>query len=269
MRRNICLLILALVLVFSLNAFAQEKFDLVREDMADGLTGVKEAAKDGRWKDALDGFGKARAIWNKEVKVLILGEYKKDERFRETYPGEDGLLTNVKSCFAEKLSGALGHGAALTFPDRPYLKWSFRYEDPQRESGLRNNPATFLDGCRALHKLFRSFAKLRPDLAEDRFSSFKDIRGEVQDILGLQAPKRGRIQAWQKAARNGNLFATGPETIPRYNEDVWHNERENLVRKKESSAALDLSIYRFYQAAAVYRIYILRMLLPKHGLLVT
>ena len=193
----------------------------------------------------------------------------KAKRFKEDYPDEDSLLSNVKSWFAEKLSGALGHGAAMTFPDRPYLKWSFKYEDPESDSGERDNPATFIEGCEALHKLFRNFGKARPDCAENKYSRFSDIKKEVEAILNLQAPKEKRIRAWQIAAKNGKLFATGPETIPKYNADLWHNERENLVRKKNSGVVTGLSIYWFYQAASVYRTYILRILLPSKGLVVT
>lgn len=193
----------------------------------------------------------------------------KEKKFRENYPCEEGLLTNIKSWFAEEFSGALGHGAAVTFPDRPYLKWSFTYEDPKSDSGERDNPVTFMEGCNALHTFFRDFAKARPDYAENDFSKFADIEKEIETILNVQAPKEKRIQAWRAAAKNGNLFASGIEIIPKYNEDFWHNERENLARKKDSSIATGLSIYRFYQAAAVYRTYILRILLPSKGLVVT
>ncbi|MCD6399368.1 hypothetical protein J7L85_01095 [candidate division WOR-3 bacterium] len=201
-----------------------------------------------------------------KMKKYILDKAKE---FKVNYPDEGGLLTNVKSWFAEKLSGALGHGAAVTFPDRPYLKWSFMYEDPESDSGERDNPASFIEGCEALYKLFRNFAKARPDCAENDFSKFSDIRKEVKDILCRQEPKKKRIQAWQNAAKNGNLFATGTEAIPLYNADLWHNERENLVRKKDSGNVTRLSVYRFYQAAAIYRTYILRILLPSKGLVVT
>jgi hypothetical protein len=193
----------------------------------------------------------------------------KAERFKENYPDEEGLLSNIKSWFAEKLSGALGHGAAMTFPDRPYLKWSFEYEDPFSDSGERDNPATFMEGCEALHTFFRNFAKAQPDFSENSFSRFSDIRREIETILSLQAPKSQRIQAWRNAAKKGSLFATGPENIPKYEEDFWHNERENLVRRRDSGVVTKLSIYRFYQAATVYRTYILRILLPSKGLVVT
>lgn len=193
----------------------------------------------------------------------------KAKKFKANYPDEGGFLTNIKSWFAETLSGALGHGAAVTFPDRPYLRWAFMYEDPASASGERDNPATFTEGCEALYKLFRNFAKARPDCAENDFSRFSDIKKEVKDILSRPEPKNKRIQAWQSAAKNGNLFAAGPETIPRYNADLWHNERENLVRKKDSGAVTGLSVFRFYQAAAIYRTYVLRILLPSKGLVVT
>jgi hypothetical protein len=193
----------------------------------------------------------------------------KERKFRENYPGEEGILTNIKSWFAEEFSGALGHGAAVTFSDRPYLKWSFEYEDPKSDSGERDNPLTFLEGCRALHTFFRDFAKVRSDYAENDFSKFSDIEKKIENILNVQAPKKKRIQAWQTSAKNGDLFATGPETIPKYNENIWHNERENLFRKGDSGVATGLSIYRFYRAAAVYRTYILRILLPSKGLVVT
>lgn len=192
----------------------------------------------------------------------------KAEKFRENYPGEDRFLANIKSWFAETFSGALGHGAAVSFPDRPYLVWSFEYEDPKRKSPLRNNPETFLEGSEALYELFRQVAKLRPDLAENKYMKFSVIKNTVKEILQLQAKKEDRIKAWQVAAQNGKLFATGGERIPIYEKDNWHNERDNLKRRKDSREALSLSIFRFYQAASVHRIHVLRNLLPSHGLVV-
>ncbi len=54
----------------------------------------------------------------------------KGERFRNRYGREGGFLPNIKRLWqsvkseaAETGSGALGHGAALTYPDRPYMHW--------------------------------------------------------------------------------------------------------------------------------------------------
>lgn len=193
----------------------------------------------------------------------------KAEKFREDYHKESGFLDNVKSWFAEALSGALGHGAAVTFPDRPYLMWQFEYEDPKYMSPRRNNPETFLEGSEGLHNLFRQFAQARPDLAEKKYADFASIKNVVSGILNLQRPKKGRIKAWQDAAKGGQLFAGGGETIPIYNSNNWLNERDNLRREKDSQVATRLAIFRYYQGAAVHRIHVLRNLLPSHGLVVS
>ena len=189
--------------------------------------------------------------------------------FKGNYPNEEGAVANIKSWFAETFSGALGHGAAVTYPDRPYLKWSFTYEYPEFSSGWRDNPATFLNACQALYNLFRDFAQALPECAENPHTKFADIEAEIAGIISLQAPKAKRIEAWRTAAKAGKLFASGAETIPKYNANKWHNERENLAREKDSGKVNAVSIYRFYQAAAVYRTHILRVLLPSKGLLVT
>ncbi len=193
----------------------------------------------------------------------------REKEFKENYPGEEGLLTNIKSWFAETFSGALGHGAAVTFPDRPYLKWSFTYEEPEFDSGMRDNPATFMECCEALYTLFRDFAMAKPEYSEKSYVEFTDIKNEIATIINLQGPKAKRIESWQNAAKNGNLYASEPKTIPYYNANVWHNDRENLVRERDSRKIKDLSIFRFYQAAAVYRTYVLRVLLPSKGLIIT
>ena len=82
----------------------------------------------------------------------------KADRFFRDRGDHGGLLTNIKSWFAEELLGALGHGSVATLPDRPYLVWSFDYERPDAVAGgrsIRNNPVTYLAGCGALHEMFR------------------------------------------------------------------------------------------------------------------
>ncbi len=193
----------------------------------------------------------------------------RENEFKENYPCENGFLTNIKSWFSESFSGALGHGAVVTFPDRPYLKWSFTYEDPEYHSGTHDNPATFLEGCRKLHAFFREFVKARPDCGEGPATRFADIKNRIEDIIALQGSKEERINAWRDAAMNGDLLASGPEKIPLYDANNWHNMRENLKREKNSQKVNKCTIYYYYQAAAVYRIYTLRILLPSKGLIVS
>ena len=196
----------------------------------------------------------------------------KADRFFRDRGDHGGLLINVKSWFAEELSGALGHGSVATLPDRPYLVWSFEYERPDAVAGgrsIRNNPVTYLAGCGALHDMFRRFAAMRADgRAGGDGRDFDAIARRVQDVLLVQADKAGRIAAWQDAARSGEVFGSGDETIPEYDGQAWNGQWEELDGKEDNEAAMDLPVWLFYRAASLHRIYVLRDLLPKHGLIV-
>ena len=195
----------------------------------------------------------------------------KADEFKNNYPDEGGLLHNIKSWFAEGASGALGHGAVMTYPDRPYLIWDFEYEnDPDgARCPTRNNPETYLECCIKLHEIFQRVAKARAEFSDNAaFMDFSKIEPVVKKIIGLQACKQDRIDAWKNAARKGNLFGTGKEKIPEYDENNWHNNRENLKREKDSRVAPKLPVFRFYQAAAVHRINVIRHILPEKELVV-
>ena len=196
----------------------------------------------------------------------------KADRFFRDRGDHGGLLTNVKSWFAEELSGALGHGSVATLPDRPYLVWSFGYERDDAVAGrhsTRNNPVTYLAGCGALHDMFSRFSELTVDgRAGGDGRDFDAIAHRVRDVLVVQADKAGRIGAWQDAARSGEIFGAGDETIPEYDGRAWNGQWEELDGKEENEAAIDLPVWQFYRAAAVHRTYMLRDLLPKYGLIV-
>jgi len=177
----------------------------------------------------------------------------------------------IKSCGAEFFSRALGHGAVMTYPDRPYLKWDFVYENApdKKRCPLRDNPATYLEGCAQLHQLFQRAAGARPDFAERAACmDFSRIEATVKNILALQAPMAERIAAWRNAARHGLLFGTGAEEIPVYPENAWLDNQEALANMADSRRAPGLPAFRFYQAAAVHRTNIIRHLLPQHELIV-
>ena len=196
----------------------------------------------------------------------------KADRFFRVRGDHGGLLTNVKSWFAEELSGALGHGSVATLPDRPYLVWSFDYERLDAVAGgrsIRNNPVTYQAGCGALHDMFRRFAAMRADgRAAGDGRDFDDIAHRVRDVLLVQADMAGRIAAWQEAARSGEVFGSGDEEIPEYDGHAWNVRWEDLDGREDNEAAMDLPVWQFYRAAAMHRTYVLRDLLPKYGLIV-
>ena len=190
--------------------------------------------------------------------------------FREKKGG--GLFKNIKSWLGETLSGALGHGSVATYPDRPYLAWSFDYEREDAVEGrhsMRDNQETFLAGCRALHEMFRRFAEAGPAAyRSDDGREFDQIADRVAAVLATQANKETRCEAWRRAAGTGAIFGGDGEEIPDYDGQAWNARWRELDGSEHSPDVLAEPIWLFYQAAAVHRTYVLRDLLPQHGLVV-
>jgi len=222
-------------------------------------------------------FSGASSRWNmiEENSLEILNdippetkEYieRKTEKFLKKYFKQIKSIDNIIGWFAQKASSGLGHGGASTYPDRPYLKWAFTRER-NGERVEHDNPATFLNACEALHQMFSNFAENRPEFADGAPVPFADIKETISQVLATATPMEGRIEAWQAACQNGSITGN-KETIPTYSDDGWNDEREDLNHGKLSEAARDISAYRFYQAAAAQRTFILRELLPEQGLIV-
>ncbi len=195
----------------------------------------------------------------------------KAEKFFKHYGKYGGLLQNFKrwvvSVAGETLSGALGHGAVATYPDRPYLHWSYKTEHPTEERvEPRNNRETFLLACSKMHQMFRDYLDKVPKHDAKDGVVFNSIEGKVKEILKTQAPKDKRIEAWKEAAKEGNLFGGLKEDIPEY--EPWHDHWSKLAWIEDSSTALNFSLYRYFQAASTHRNYVLRRLLPSHHLVV-
>lgn len=191
----------------------------------------------------------------------------KEAQFFAAHGIGGGLIANVKSWLAETGSGALGHGAVATYPDRPYLRWSFDYEYPKKNRADRDNPKDFIDGCQALHKMFTQFGAGNTVYSMGDGVEFSAIKKPIIQIIKFQGKKEDRIAKWRSAAQTGKL-ANLKFSIPKYDNEKWLQEGVNLNKRKNSKAALKSNLYRFYQAASLHRQYVLRELLPDHGLIV-
>lgn len=195
------------------------------------------------------------------------------DRFFKKRGLHGGLMANINSWLAEAASGALGHGSVAKFPDLPFLVWGFEYERPDAEIcgtlSNRRNPVTYLDACRKLHSMFRKFAEHREDVDAKDGRNFGDIEESVRRVLNTQADKTDRIRAWREAAQSGELFGSkNGEEIPDYQGEQWNENWAELDQSENSGCAFELPVWRFYQAASLHRTYVLRELLPKHGLIV-
>lgn len=196
-------------------------------------------------------------------------------RFFEKHGPQGGLFRNfrnkIASLVGEQLSGALGHGAVATFPDQPYLEWRYDYELPELVGAAplveRQNANDFEEGAAALHGLFRAFAARRPLFADATGGlDFEAIRSQVRALVRMSAGTEERTAAWKAAMATGRLSRSGGEPIPDYSHDEWRRQTQQLATLETPQMASAMPAYHFHQAAAVHRYYVLRELLPSHGI---
>lgn len=201
-----------------------------------------------------------------EIEAYVLG---KTASFFKKY---DISLPNLASMLIQHGQsmikfGSLGHGAALTNPDRPYLSWRYTTVFPSSNPIERENTIDFMKACERLHEMFRLFLEVQPIYADSSGRDFNTIADRVLSILQVQAPKEVRIKSWQEASRAGDLFLGSGEDIPEYGGEDWL-EKKDKMGGSDSSLILNEPVYKFYQAAQAHRSHVLRDLLPKYGLVV-
>ena len=196
-------------------------------------------------------------------------ERKLDSFFRR-FGFQGGLWFNVRRAImsdgAEIASGALGHGAVAVLPDLPYLKWSFEYEQSS-ETSERDNAAAFLEACEKLHNMFQRFVSLSTGYDDGTSGvDFNTVEECVRDIMSFQNGKAERSEKWRTAFAKGQLGIQAGEEIPHYDPEHWDKQRDHFSALNKPEEAASSEVYHFYQAASLHRHYVLRELLPKHGL---
>ena len=166
---------------------------------------------------------------------------------------------------AEEASGALGHGAVGTYPDRPFLHWSFNYKNGKLSD--RDNPQTYLNGCAQLYNRLVEFGKAR-DPQHTVLKEFADVKETIDRILRAEKVMDGRISSWCEAINTNVLYESEENEALSYDEKIWEKQKSDFPTLEESSEAVELGVYKFHQAAIYHRYFVLKDLLPKHGIVV-
>ncbi|MCY4305183.1 MAG: hypothetical protein OXC62_10490 [Aestuariivita sp.] len=226
------------------------------------------------------GFSGVGSRWNRvDGSSIIIKSHDRDteaerrfeEKYGETMKGvrnwRQRALDEIKSEAAEDLTGALGHGGALKYPDFPYLKWEFNYE--YSENDIRNSPRdnlkTFHEACEKLHNLFSKLEKYKDSSFNPiEFSKIKDV---VKDILAFEETDRDkRSSLWQEYAENGNLFNSQEKILP-YLGDLWERNLNELKDETiDIEDAKEEPEIKFLLASKIYRMYVIYDLLASYGL---
>ncbi|GBE36893.1 hypothetical protein BMS3Bbin07_01045 [bacterium BMS3Bbin07] len=244
--------------------YARELVGITAHVLADTFSHYGFSGVSSRWNRVINDRINV-SVTDEETKNYIEGKAK---NFFEKY--KSGIYENIRTAISfgiEQLSGALGHGAVATYPDRPYLKWNFIYERTGKVS-RRDNQETFLEACRKLFSFFKNFATERPEYRDKKINlEFEDIKGALTDILAFEGKLDDRCRRWNKAVRDNSIYVSSEQGIPQYSGQKWIQKKVRLNGKKHADLN-DIAIYRYFKAADHFRFFILRDLLSNYNMYV-
>lgn len=167
----------------------------------------------------------------------------------------------------------LGHGAALSYPDLPFLKWNYR--DHNNNLVARDNPSTFSaaadEMCMAIQRFMAGNADLTvPGLSEDAKQKLLILFQNIND-----EDKKVRHRAWIKKIKQGH-FGFPPVTLQFQDRGIrsWKYialGTRRLWEKKSDLYAYDPSFLNcdwklFHDALQAHRFAVIYDILPKYGI---
>ncbi|KVC59945.1 hypothetical protein WI73_31285 [Burkholderia ubonensis] len=186
-------------------------------------------------------------------------------------------MTGLKQKLAEFLADFLpvGHAAATTFPDIPFIRWHFTRKNG--ETVQRDNPADFLAAARGAFNMVRRYVAGDATLPDAPLPSADDaaidalLRG-TQEIDG-----ETRHQTWIAAIANGK-FSFGAAQIAYASQGPTSWKMLALGKDPQDPDAEDKETFaftpdfltsdwkRFHDAVQYQRLFVLHDLLPRFGL---
>lgn len=200
---------------------------------------------------------------------------------------QQSLLDRVKDFFGDRFDAAqsefvggvmpLGHGAALSYPDRPYLKWS--YTNGLGARVVRDNPEDFYTAALELYRILRLYRlyglmgpqalQLPPAPVPDAFAAVRRSLVEIDDEDG--DVRHGK---WLQRIKDGSFgFKEAVAYVPKGAGSWKHQALQTLAavdpdnpRFTYAPDFLRSDWKRFHDALQVHRLYILNELLPEYGL---
>lgn len=167
----------------------------------------------------------------------------------------------------------VGHAGAVTYPDMPFLKWSFTREN--EEIVPRDNPSDFLQATRALFNAVRRYVARNKNLSDVDLpaADAQLIEHMLRSTLAIDG--EDRHTAWLMAIRNGK-FSFGSEEVSyiEQGEQSWKMIALGADPDEESGDEvferrpdfLESDWKHFHDAVQYQRLYILHDLLPMFGL---
>ena len=213
----------------------------------------------------VDGSSFELDVKDPKVKAYIVGKF---SSFLTKYTPKFMIknFRNFVSQGASVATGALGHGAVGTYPDRPFLRWRFKFLLKDELTDLRDNPATFMQACEKLHQAFSDFA-IKAGVSKTPVA-FSSIKKDVEAIIRVEGAMEARIEKWTEAISQNKLFKAESNEALHFSKHDWEQQKDYFEYMQYSNEMVKKEVYQFHQAAIYHRNYTLKQLLPRNGITV-
>ncbi len=169
----------------------------------------------------------------------------------------------------------IGHGTVLSYPDLPYLRWS--YQDWQGRKIERNNPADYMQ---AVHHVLEFYRQVREANGLPVVKIFDQDLRKVQDLIETIDDEEGemRLEKWREHILCGSFqFGTdvwkyspeGPDSwLSEAFEDFEFNDDFELKNVPYKEEFLKSNWKLMHDALLFYRFTVLHDVLPKYKICV-
>ncbi len=196
---------------------------------------------------------------------------------------DEGFLDRLKDYFGDRFDRAasefvgdalpLGHGAALSYPDMPYLEWSYRDADGNKVK--RDNPTAFLEAAEQMCIAMQRYRVRNPDanvpgLPEEGRKKIDSLLRDITETKGEERHKQ-----WLQHIHEG--FFGFPAVKLEYRAKSvgsWKYEATGTRRHKDKSSDsfeyhpsfLGSDWKLFHDAIWAHRFDLIHDILPRYGI---
>jgi hypothetical protein len=196
---------------------------------------------------------------------------------------DNNLISWLKNLFGDKFDEAqsclvgsvlpLGHGAALSNPDKPFLKWG--YDNNKGEKIKRDNPTDFLDAADHMCKAMQCYLAGNPDskvagLPEKDKSKIDELLRNITSDTGDE-----RHDVWMQAINSGKFsFDNKPISYIPKGLNSWKYQAVGTTAGMDSQdeifpynpSFIKSNWKMFHDALQLHRLFIINELLPRYGI---
>ncbi|WP_299203834.1 DUF6765 family protein [uncultured Amphritea sp.] len=196
---------------------------------------------------------------------------------------DPGLLDKVKDFFSDRFDDItstfvggmlpLGHGAALSYPDRPYLKW--HYTNGEGTYIERDNPRDFLQAADEMCKAMRCFQLGDADASVAGLTQEDKVKLDTMFRNTVEEDGDKRHKVWLKAIENGEFgFPAEKLEYIAKGRGSWKYKSISDTRSKQLNnqvfayhpSFLDSDWKHFHDALLAHRFAVISDILPRYGI---